>query len=293
MDNKDYINSINLNAATDFPYLVLEATEGGIKPLNKGFRVMHWHEDVQFIYVLEGCVTVKTLDEELVIRPGEGCFINKYVVHFVGHGEGCHYYNFLCPDYFFSFYPGSPARMTVDYLSGNSQLPVYLFTGSEPWHQQVLEHLRHLTALEQNRQQGEPHYAYEVLVQLSGMWLHMAKNIRLTQQHKQRPLYKRMQCFLKYIEDHYSEEISLGDLAASANVSKAECLRCFKSSMQVTPYQYLIELRLDKAAQLLADTDEPVGEIALKAGFQQSSHFGKFFKAKTGLSPLAYRRQKR
>lgn len=291
-EQKDYVNSINLKAATDFPYLVLEATEGHIKPLNKGFRVMHWHEDLQFIYVLEGRVSVKTLEEEITIAPGQGCFINKYVVHLISYTGSCHYYNFLFPDYFLGFYPGCPARVTVDALSGHSQLPLYLFDGDAAWHVKALEHLRYLTALEQNKWQNVPAYPYEVLVQLTGLWLTMAINITLTQQRQKRPLHQRMQCFLKYIEEHYSGELSLEDLAASANVSKAECLRCFKHSMQITPYQYLIELRLSKAAQLLRTTEDAVGDIALKAGFQQSSHFGKFFKAKTGLTPLAYRRQK-
>lgn len=289
---KDYVNSVNLKAATDFPYLVLEATEGHIQPLNKGFRVMHWHEDLQFIYVLEGRVSVKTLDEEIIITPGQGCFINKYVVHLISYTGNCHYYNFVFPDYFLGFYPGCPARVTVDYLSGHSQLPLYLFDGSAAWHGQALTHLRYLTDLERLGQQNAANYPYEVLVQLVGLWLCMAANINLSKTRQQRPLHKRMQCFLKYIEDHYSEDISLGDLAASANVSKAECLRCFKNSMQITPYQYLIELRLAKAAQLLRTTEDAVVDIALKVGFQQSSHFGKFFKAKTGLSPLAYRRQK-
>ena len=52
-ENRRFINSINLNAGTDFPYLVLEIINEQSFPRNPGFQVMHWHEDVQFIYVLE------------------------------------------------------------------------------------------------------------------------------------------------------------------------------------------------------------------------------------------------
>jgi len=59
------------------------------------------------------------------------------------------------------------------------------------------------------------------------------------------------------------------------------------------PYQYLMEYRLAKAAQLLKDTDLPIGEVAAGVGFQQMSHFGKCFREKTGLSPRDYRKQSR
>ena len=289
MQKDEYINSVNLNSATDFPYLVLEGCDGKLFPVNKGFRVMHWHEDIQLIYVIHGELSVKTLDDEVIIRDGEGIFINKYVVHFISYEGSCHYYNFLFPDYFLGFYTGSPARDTVDYLSGRAGLPLYHLNGAG-WQQHTLDYLRNLMALEQSGKKPQ-FYTYEVLINLAGFWLELCKNIELPPMKQEQQFYKRMRLFLDYIETHYAENITLDDIAACASVSRAECLRCFKKSMQMTPYQYLIELRLAKAAALLRQTDEPVGDIALNVGFQQSSHFGKFFKAKTGMTPLAYRRQ--
>ena len=63
--------------------------------------------------------------------------------------------------------------------------------------------------------------------------------------------------------------------------------------MQTTPLKYLMEYRLQKAAELLATTDEAIGTIAMNAGFRQSSHFGKCFRQKTGYSPREYRNQKK
>ncbi len=84
MDQRSgYINSVNLNANSDFPYLVLNIENGMSYPLNPGFRVMHWHEDLQFIYVLEGTVRIKTLEQEEILSAQEAIFINKNVVHLV------------------------------------------------------------------------------------------------------------------------------------------------------------------------------------------------------------------
>lgn len=57
----EFLHSVNLNAGSAFPYLVLEVVDDQSYPGNPGFQVMHWHEDLQFIYVLEGAIEIKTL----------------------------------------------------------------------------------------------------------------------------------------------------------------------------------------------------------------------------------------
>lgn len=132
-------------------------------------------------------------------------------------------------------------------------------------------------------------YVYEILVRLSLLWLVMRKHVTLPQEQRESIVRLRMQKILHFIEEHYAEDITLTDLSMSANISKSECSRCFKLSMNTTPYKYLIEYRLSKAAQLLKKTNEPIGNIAAAVGFHQISHFGKCFKEKTGCSPKAYR----
>lgn len=102
---------------------------------------------------------------------------------------------------------------------------------------------------------------------------------------------ERVSSFLQYIALHYGEDISLDILAASANVSKSECLRCFQTVLHTTPYRYLTEYRLSKAAEFLRQTSEPITAIAGKVGFSHISHFGKCFREKTGLSPSEYRKK--
>ena len=133
-------------------------------------------------------------------------------------------------------------------------------------------------------------YPYEVLTHLTALWLTMQKNMALPQPKAVSASAKRMQLFLDYIKEHYAQDVTLEQLAQSANVSKAECLRCFHQTMDMTPYKYLMEYRLSQAAELLKKTDKPVGEIAASVGFRQVSHFGKCFREKTRLSPRDYRK---
>lgn len=281
-----YINSINLNNNTDFPYLVLDVVNDKAYPRNPGFQVMHWHEDLQFIYVLSGTVEVRTLDCTVRIDEGSGIFINKDVVHYVGRIGNCHYNSFLFPAHFLEFYTGSPAKVFVDGVVNNNQLALYCFSNEDSWCNQVLSILQQLVELEKNKTE---YYMYEVLVCLSSLWLSMIRNIIIPPDRIENPVSIRMQKILRHIEQYYSEDLSLTDLAKSANISKSECSRCFKLSLNTTPYKYLNEFRLSKAALILKKTNEPIGNIAANVGFHQMSHFGKCFKEKTGYSPKEFR----
>ncbi|MBO5071416.1 MAG: helix-turn-helix domain-containing protein [Eubacterium sp.] len=285
----EFINSVNLNAGSDFPYLVLDVVNEQSYPRNPGFQVMHWHEDIQFIYVFEGEIEIKTLTKSISVDAGSGVFINKNVVHLVRKNSACHYNSFIFPDYFLKFYFGSPAKDFVESIIGKEQIPICCFSRKTENHRTILNALKRLSEIEKNK---TDFYVYEVLVSLTTLWLEVRKNIQFPSEKQDIVVHARMQKFLQYIEQHFGEDVSLEVLAASANVSKSECLRCFKSTMQSTPYKYLIEYRLSKAAELLKNTDESISNIAECVGFHQISHFGKCFKEKTGLAPRDYRNRK-
>ena len=284
----DFMNVVNLNYHTAFPYVALDATNEGSCPHNPSFRIMHWHEDLQYMYVLRGTVRIKTLNQEVPVGEGEGVFINKNVVHLVQQQGICHYMSFIFPDYFLKFPFTAPAENFVNTIVGNEGLEVYPFTKKEAWCGPMLENLQALTGLEKNKTRF---YIYEVLVRLTTMWLLFLKNVRLPSRRLADPVNPRMAGFLKFFEEHYAEPLTLEALAQSANVSKSECLRCFRKSLHTTPFAYLMELRLAKAAARLKDSDAPIGAIAVDTGFQQVSYFGKCFRRKLGMSPRAYRQQ--
>ena len=289
MKRQDYLNSVNLNQDTDFPYLVLNAVDDSSYPRNPGFQVMHWHEDLQFIYVQSGEIQVVTLETSVPLHPGDGIFINKNVVHLVRKSGSCRYKSFIFPDYFLKFYPGGPAGQAVERLAGNKDLPVFYIENREE-NRAALDRLKALADLDHRK---TPLYAYEVLTTLCALWLELCRIVTLPRRTAlQSAAEGRMTAFLRYIEGHYSQRITLAALASSAHVSKSECLRCFRAALGTAPYQYLMEYRLSRAAELLRETDAPVGDIAARVGFGQASHFGKCFREKTGLSPSEYRRAK-
>ncbi len=100
---------------------------------------------------------------------------------------------------------------------------------------------------------------------------------------------------IKYMHKHFTERISVEKLAENAGLSMSSLLRHFKRINGSSPKEYLIELRINYACELLDSTRLSVDEIAFNSGFSDSSHFSKELKKMTGVTPSKYRtdRQKK
>jgi transcriptional regulator GlxA family with amidase domain len=96
-----------------------------------------------------------------------------------------------------------------------------------------------------------------------------------------------------YVEANLESKVELMDLARVANLSRCHFAYAFKQSLGCTPHRYVMSRRLERARQLLAESELPIVEIALATGFVDQSHFSRRFRASFGVSPLAYRRSRR
>ena len=95
---------------------------------------------------------------------------------------------------------------------------------------------------------------------------------------------------LQYIQEHYGGELTLAKIAESASVSENECLRCFRSMIGSTPIQYVKQLRVQKAAELLVSTNRKISDIGAECGFQEMSYFAKTFRELKGCTPGDFRK---
>lgn len=101
---------------------------------------------------------------------------------------------------------------------------------------------------------------------------------------------ERMKLMLEYIHSHYSEAVTLEQIAASASVSVSEALRCFRNGIGRTPFQYLKHFRMHQAEKLLETTDYKIVDIGIRCGFSEMSYFAKSFRELYGCSPSQYRK---
>ena len=97
---------------------------------------------------------------------------------------------------------------------------------------------------------------------------------------------------LRYIREHYDEIISVSQLAKLENYNLSYFNEWFKQQTGVSPGQYLRNVRMEKAKELLLTTQYSMLEIALQVGYQNPAAFSRAFSQTVGQSPTAYRKNR-
>ncbi|MCW3797208.1 helix-turn-helix domain-containing protein [Sphingomonas sp. BN140010] len=104
-------------------------------------------------------------------------------------------------------------------------------------------------------------------------------------------LHWRLKRVLNLIETHLGEPLRLADLAAAAGLSRMHFAAQFRRSLGVSPHEYLVRRRVERAQELLRETDLPLVEVALTVGFQNQAHFTTVFRRQADLTPGRWRQQ--
>lgn len=128
---------------------------------------------------------------------------------------------------------------------------------------------------------------------VSGMVLHLLGQVHaLVRQHSFKPEDITESIINKariIFRTHLDEDISIEKVAGELNVSYAWFRKAFKAYSGIAPHQYLLQLKIEKAKLLLADTPLQIKEIALQLNFRSTFYFSRLFKEKTGSSPAEFR----
>jgi len=93
---------------------------------------------------------------------------------------------------------------------------------------------------------------------------------------------------VEFLHEHLDKDMKLTELAALAGLSVRQFIRSFKHHKGVTPHRYLINIRIQRARELIR-FDQSLASLALEVGFADQAHFSKTFKAVMGISPQRYR----
>ena len=147
------------------------------------------------------------------------------------------------------------------------------------------ERIRRLRAELERR---EPGYEAAAFAQLLELIVFVSRRCGSSRAPNQAALL-RMGEVISRIERDYASTLTLKRLAAVACTSPNNLLRLFRTATGTTPIEYLLEVRLRRAAELLRRTGLPVGEVAARCGFHDSNYFSKRFRMLYGRSPRSYR----
>jgi YesN/AraC family two-component response regulator len=97
----------------------------------------------------------------------------------------------------------------------------------------------------------------------------------------------------EYIENNYCNYINLDDIISDCGYSKYHISRLFKNYMDCTIMEYLLKQRINKAKDLLINTQDTIKEISMSIGYSDPNYFSLIFKKVLGISPIQYRAAKR
>ena len=101
---------------------------------------------------------------------------------------------------------------------------------------------------------------------------------------------ERLDALTQYIDAHLDQHITLEELARTCNVSPSFLCRLFKQTYNETVFTYLNRLRIQRAKQLLIETDRPIKDICVSCGFGNESYFYRLFKRLVFVSPTEFRK---
>jgi AraC family transcriptional regulator len=115
------------------------------------------------------------------------------------------------------------------------------------------------------------------------------KNVQALKPATQKEVYKRLCIAKDMLQSSYMDDLDLQAIGNGACLSVPQLVRQFKAVFHTTPHQYLMQTRLQRAAEKLQQTNMPIHEIGWQCGFQNDSAFCRAFKLAYGVQPLAFR----
>jgi AraC family transcriptional regulator len=120
---------------------------------------------------------------------------------------------------------------------------------------------------------------------------HSSKSIG-TKNPNKRLSDRRLRQVFVYIEDNLAENIALADLAAVVGLSVSHFNVLFREAVGLSPHQYLIRRRVERAKDLLGESKLSIGQIAAESGFAHQSHLARHMRRMLGVAPKALRKQR-
>lgn len=101
----------------------------------------------------------------------------------------------------------------------------------------------------------------------------------------------RVRRIVRFVEEGYSRKLSLEEVGRSVNMSPSSVCRYFKRRTHQNLWEYINSFRINRAAQLVVETQLPISEIGPRCGFTNVSNFNHLFRAHLGTTPSDYRRR--
>ena len=247
----------------------------------------HWHSEIELVLIKKGTLHMTLNENKVEANAGDLVFINGGVLH-SGNPENCLYECLLFDLSVFSRL--SPAcEPYIKKIANRSALVYQHFTADKD------DVLSIITPVFDSMR--KPSEGYEMAV-IGGLYqffsLVFANHLYLeSEPHKSQKSIQnvsRLRAVVDYMDENYSGEVTLAQLAEAASMSPRYFCRFFQKMTDSTPIDYLNRLRIERACYELTGSDNTVTDVAMRCGFNDLSYFIKTFKKYTGTTPGKYHR---
>ena len=260
----------------------------------------HWHLELEIIIINHGEAYFLSDDQKLLLSAGEGILINQNVMHAiqpVDENANCSFYSVVFHPAFLFGYGNTvmSSKYLVPVISSPT-LRIMRLNEQDANLEQIMNLANNVIAANMTKK-----YGYELIIKsyLCRLWLTLLEsvipqNLTKSKENTISTDETRVKDAIQYIELHFHETITLAQLADSVHISKSECCRCFKRTLQVTPMEYLMKFRIFRATQMLQRGDpeaQSMSSLAFSVGFNNASYFNKVFRQFLGCTPSDYKRK--
>ncbi|MBZ9686017.1 AraC family transcriptional regulator [Clostridium estertheticum] len=247
----------------------------------------HWHVDIEIIYVCEGNLRVGINNESRILTKGELAICSSGDIHYYdSKGMESSSIILIFTPGLIGFKSGWPENGKFIYPFIESELK---FKGTK-LPEVSNEILKLLNCIYEEMQQENQYYNYFVrskLFELCGIILRFlpASSVDIKIDNRKLPLIKAMKKTIHYIENNYSEDITLESIAKKANLSMFYFSRVFKDIVGMNYKTYLNWVRVNKAESMIKTSNMPITDIAFECGFNSIRSFNRVYKAIKGDIP--------
>lgn len=254
--------------------------------------VGHWHYEPEFTLIESGKLYYQTADTVYEMEKGDIVFVNSGIMHSAWSEDSkeCEYMPF---SFSVSMVSGEKKsaidQKYVSEIIRNENFPSLLLRPTDPEYNEFLTLLlRSYEAYEKRDDCFELRVKSDVCLLWSVLYrAYKRKKDEIGfSEPGRRSTY--VQKALEFISEHYTDKISLSDIAQHCGLSTSELCRTFKKTMQQTPFEYLLRYRANQSLTLLMDRSNNITEVALQSGFQNSSYYCRIFKQYMGMPPSKY-----
>ena len=254
---------------------------------------MHWHDEIELIYIHEGKLKLNIDLESVLAEEGDLVVIKPCSLHSFSQYED---YPMKATSLLFNMdmiksvtVDTCSAKYLIPFNDGKFTCPKYIRAGMDGY-TEIMDSFNNLVKIYKNKGEFfELRLKSELFNFIYYLFKYQCEKKSVQSSYKEEAT-KNIKIVLDYIRENYDKVIEISELSALVNFSSHYFMRFFKENMGVTCVEYMNDYRLNVATSLLTKTNMSINGVAEKVGVPNVSYFNRMFKKKYNMTPREYKK---